>query len=214
MRFTTLKRLLCTGAFAALAGLSAPSQAIIYNSVFDPPDFFGSATFDVSPACLAAGPGFVANSGPCTVTWLSALVTLIDGPNQFTFDYAPSLLPSTSLVNTIWVQAGELAGVNSDPLGPYLVLTSLDPDLNGPWWIEFMFPPVGAFGYGIVNLYTGTCADESGGLCMRNPDPVSVADVLGFFRVPEPSTALLLALAAVAMGWTRGFGREIRVRLA
>jgi hypothetical protein len=203
--------MLCTGAFAALAGLSAPSQAIIYSSVFDPPDFFGTATFDVSPACLSSGPGLVANAGPCTVTWLSALVTLIDGPNQFTFDFAPSLLPSTSVVNSIWVQGGELAGVNSDPLGPYLVLTSPDPDLNGPWWIEFLFGPLGAFGYGVVNLYTGMCADVPGRPCVRNPDPVSVADVEGFFRVPEPSTALLLLLAAVTMGWTRASGRALRV---
>jgi hypothetical protein len=202
MRFTTFARTLCA-AFATVATLSAtPSGAAVYSSVFDPVDFHGVATFDVSDACLAAGPGLVANAGSCTVTWLSALVTLIDAPNQVSFDYAPAFLPSASAVSSIFVQAGELAGVNSSVIGPALVFASPDPDLNGPWWIEFLFGPLGEFAHGIVNLYHGNCVmDVTTPICTRDPLPTSVADVESFTRlsVPEPATLLLLAIAAAVL---------------
>jgi hypothetical protein len=197
-RLDTVRFLASLTLAASLALFAGASRAVVYTSTFDPPDFLGTATFDVSPGCLSAGPGLVANDGfACTVTWLSALVTLLDGPNSASLNYSPAFLPSALAVASVIVQGGELAGVNSIPIGPALVVGNADPDLNGPWWIEYLFGPAGEFGLGIVNLYTGSCmSTESGMQCLRNPVPVSVADVESFARLAEEPQTLALLVAA------------------
>lgn len=204
-----LRRFLACAALAAASAVpGGNADAVVYSSAFDPPNFMGTATFDVSQACLSAGNGFQTNGGPpagCSVTWLNATVTFQDAPT-LTFDYT-AFLPDGGAVNTIWVQNGELAGVNSDAIGPVLISGNSNPLFNGPWWIQFSFTPIintdraldGEFGLGVVHLFTGSCR---GDLCTMNDVPVETADVLNFTRVqvPEPAT-LALVLGAVGGAW-------------
>src|SRR5215218_1572132 len=105
---------------AALSLLSVPASAVIYGSTFDPPDFFGTASFDVSPGCLSSD-GFHANDhDTCFVTWLTAVVTFRETPataHTVTFSFGPPILPSATAVNDVFVQGGELVGVDSNIIG-------------------------------------------------------------------------------------------------
>lgn len=213
MDYSNLRRSLAGAAFAAALALpAADAGAVVYSSTFDPPNFNGTATFDVSQACLDIGTGFATPGvGGCTVTWLSATVTFQDAPG-LTFDYT-GFLPDSTAVNSIWVDDGELGGVISDAIGAVVISGNPNPAFNGPWWIQYAFsppdadlraldgPPLsGAFGLGVVYLYTGTC---DGPACFRNPDPVETANVESFTRVtqvPEPGT-LILFLGAVGGAW-------------
>jgi len=218
------KRALVCAAVATALGLPAgAANAVVYSSTFDPPDFEGIATFDVDQACLNVGTGFQNNPDfytGCTVNWLSATVTLKDDPaTPRTFSYDPAFLPSLTAVNDIFVRSGELAGVNSDVIGP-VILTDPNPNFSGPFWIEYVFsqsaalfaaaapgvsPSNGTFGLGIVNLYRGSCtASTTGGPnCVRNEFPSDVAQVENFTRVsqvPEPGI-LGLILGAIGGIW-------------
>ena len=202
---------------AALAGALAlcgsVAQAVVYNSVFDPPDFRGTATFDVSQGCLDVGTGYAFPGGSCTVEWLTAEVTFTSGPT-FTFDYA-DLLPDSGIVNFIRVEEGDLAGVNSNELGPHSVSGAPDSSYDGLWWTQYSFPPpdiisvldgppsTGTFGLGVVYLYSGACTPSDlpdvPPICTPAIQPSEVAQV-EFFRattVPEPGTVLLVALAGL-----------------
>jgi hypothetical protein len=236
MKYLSVRSLACAAVTLALGLPAGPAGAVVYSSVFDPVDFEGVATFDVSQGCLDAGPGSVVNDGStCTVIWLGATITLKDPPaTPLTFSYDPAFLPSPTAVDDIWVESGELVGVNSSIIGPVIIVGDPHPDFNGPWWIEFEFTPAsafsafsldgpigsGAFGLGTVNLFTGSC--DSGGdfyvdsvdgpFCTRNDDPTSVADVQSFARVaiPEPGTLGLLLGALAAGGIARRRGRNRR----
>ena len=113
-RCLELARTLASLTFAAVtASVATPAAAIVFNSSFDPVDFFGNATFDVAPSCLGSS-GFVSNNGdPCTVTWLTADVTLTNGSNSVSFSYQPEHLPDPFAVQNIFVDDGALVGVNS-----------------------------------------------------------------------------------------------------
>jgi len=219
MKNMSFRQSLASAAVAVALGLSTGSaDAVVYSSFFDPPDFEGIATFDVDQACLDAGPGFVdpyTLSG-CDVTWLTATVTLKEPTfTPRTFDYHPDFLPSSSVVNNIFVQGGELRGVNSDVIGPVVISGDPNPNFNGPWWIQYSFtdtssflaslvtPSDGAFGFGIVRLFTGECRTEPEPICTRNPTPVEIAQVENFTRVsqvPEPGI-LGLILGALGGAW-------------
>ena len=147
MNESSLRRSLASAAVvAALVLHGGVADAVVYSSAFDPPDFEGVALFDVSQACLSHGDGsrnngeIFGDSTVCTVTWLDADVTFKD-PNPLPpdqseqLDFAPPL-PSPSAVTDIFVQGGELVGVNSIPIGPVIVSGSPVSDFNGPWWIE------------------------------------------------------------------------------
>lgn len=205
------RTLACVVAAVALGLPGGSADAVVYSSSFDPPDFEGTATFDVSPGCLSAGGGYQLNgAGGCTITWLSATVTFNDPLAPTTFSYVPGFLPGSPAVNRIWVAGGELAGVDSTVIGAMLLSGQANPAFNGPWWIQFAFDPSaasllnGAFGLGIVNLFTGTCSiDSAQPVCTRNLDPSSVAQVENFTRVREVAEpeSFGLALAAIAGAW-------------
>ena len=141
MDYSSLRRsLACAAAAAALGLAGGAADAVVYSSTFDPPNFRGTATFDVSQACLSAGSGFQTNGvGECTVTWLSATVTVQDAPG-LTFDYT-AFLPDPDVVSSIWVQGGELAGVISGAIGAVIISDHSNPAFNGPWWIQYSFAP-------------------------------------------------------------------------
>lgn len=229
MKNLSLRRFMAGAAVAAALGVpGGDADAVVYSSAFDPPNFNGTATFDVSQACLSAGNGFQANGGPpagCTVTWLSATVTFQDTPT-LTFDYT-AFLPDSDAVSQIWVQDGELAGVISGAIGPVIISDNSNPLFNGPWWIQYAFAPPddliaaldgppsgGQFGLGVVYLYTGTC---DGRVCEQNPEPAETAQVENFTRVaqvPEPGT-LGLVLGAVGGAWLARRRRKLAaVRVA
>jgi hypothetical protein len=212
MDFSKPRRLLGCAVVVAALGFCGNAAAVVYSSTFDPPNFNGTATFDVSQGCLDIGNGFASNnSGGCTVTWLSAVVNFTDAPG-LTFNYA-SLLPDSNIVFSVWIDDGELGGVRSGALGPVIISGSSNASFNRPWWIQFEFEPfsdlftaldgppsTGAFGFGVVYLYTGSC---DGDVCFRNPDPIEFANVENFTRVaqvPEPGMLVLL-LGAVAGAW-------------
>ena len=200
-----------TGAALALVlgSISVPATAAVYDVGYDPPDFFGTARFDVADSCLTTG-GFHSNDGvSCTVIWLSANVTFREafpGTRTTSFNYG-DLLPDPFVVSNVFVAGGELRGVNSGVIGPEIVSGDPVAIFNGPWWIQFTFSlpstfaadASGAFGLGTVSLFTGTCR---GGECSRNPTPSETADVTFIRRstVPEPGTLSLL-LAALGCGW-------------
>ncbi|HVE50477.1 MAG TPA: MYXO-CTERM sorting domain-containing protein [Casimicrobiaceae bacterium] len=196
---------------AALMVSAGTANAIVYSSSFDPPDFSGVATFDVAPACLLLGPGTVSNgSGGCTVTWLTAMVTLNQPTfTSRTFTFEPFFLPSVAAVNSIFVSGGELAGVDTSIIGPRVLFGDINPLFNGPFWLEYDFSSDGGggeLGLGVVNLYGGICPGEGPGSCAIFGPP-SVANVLNFTRVtgtgtgvPEPVSAAL-ALAALGAAW-------------
>lgn len=202
----SIRKALGATAIASMLSFGAgPAQAVVYSSEFDPPDFSGVATFDVAQACLDAGPGFVFNGSVvgCTISWLTAMVTLNEtGFAPRTFTYEPFFLPSVAAVNGVFVQGGNLAGVDSNIIGPRILSGDANPNFNGPFWLEYDFSLEGGggqLGLGVVNLYTGSCRVET---CFRDPNP-SVASVLNFRRVtaiPEPATAAL-ALAALGAAW-------------
>jgi hypothetical protein len=204
-RFPLAHTLACV-AFAALGAFrAAPADAVVFNSSFDPVDFSGTATFDVSPGCLAFS-GTVANDGDaCSVTWLSATATLTDDDsNAGTLQFQPGILPSATAVQSIFVVGGELAGVDSLAIGPAFVLDSADPDFAGPWWIQYVFTTDSELGLGIVHLFHGGCRFlDDLIICDRDDEPTATAQVLSFTRVtavPEPATLALLlgTLAAFA----------------
>jgi PEP-CTERM motif len=221
MDFSNLRRSLACAAVAVGLGLSwGNAGAVVYSSVFDPPNFSGTATFDVSQACLDIGTGFATPGiGGCTVTWLTATVAFTDAPG-LTFDYT-ALLPDSGVVSSIWIDDGDLAGVISGALGPVVISGSSNALFNGPWWIQYSFSPPddlitaldgppssGQFGLGVVYLYTGTCTptDLNGPLCVRNQTPSETANVESFTRVaqvPEPGTLVLILGAAAGLWFAR-----------
>ena len=219
-----LVRTFTATAIAGALGVVAatPASAVVYRSVFDPVSFEGTALFDVSQACLDVGTGFASNGSydGCTVNWLEAEVTLKDPTLTTlteTFQYQPTHLPSTTAVDSIFVQDGDLAGVSSDIIGPEIVSGSTHAPFNGPWWIQYTFgfsdeialasldtqaigPIGGQFGFGEVLLWGCNAGVTT---CESPQRIVDTADV-EFFRVvqvvPEPATTTL-AFAALWAAW-------------
>jgi len=207
------------GALGVVA--ASPAGAVVYRSVFDPVTFEGTALFDVSQACLDVGTGFVSNNNydGCTVNWLEAEVTLKDPATTLTetFQYHPNHLPDSGVVDEIFVQDGDLAGVSSSIIGPEIVSGSSHAPFNGPWWIQYTFglpgdillasldtqalgPIGGQFGFGQVLLWG---CDAGVTNCETPQRVVDTADV-EFFRVvqvvPEPASGAL-AFAALWAAW-------------
>ena len=220
MQKTNLARTFTATAIAGALGVVAasPAGAVVYRSVFDPVSFEGTALFDVSQACLDVGTGFASNNyDGCTVNWLEAEVTLKDPTLTTlteTFQYHPTHLPSTSAVNSIFVQDGDLAGVSSDIIGPMTVSGSSHAPFDGPWWIQYTFgfsddivlaslgpqalgPIGGQFGYGEVLLWSCNVGVTN---CVEPERIVDVAQVEFFRVVPEPATGTL-AFAALWAAW-------------
>lgn len=208
----------CAAAVVVLGLGLGQAGAVVYTSSFDPPNFRGTATFDVSPACLGAGNGFQSNGvAGCSVTWIGASVTFQNAPT-LTFNYA-GFLPDPGVVDLIWVEDGELAGVVSDAIGAVIISGNANPTFDGPWWIQFAFAPPsdatildgppanGLFGLGVVYLYTGICGLELG--CVRNPDPVEVAQVEFFRRVAQVAEPGSIALSLTALA-VAGMARRRR----
>ena len=193
---------------AALSVLSAPASAVIYGGHFDPPDFFGTATFDVSNGCLSSD-GIRSNDhDTCTVTWLTAALTFRETPptaHTLSFDFGTPFLPSNTAVFDVVVQGGELAGVDSAIIGAVTTSGDPNPTFNGSWYISFASPASSLFAtdavssfapnLGNVFLYRQVCDDG----CRPGPI-VETATVDSFFRIPEPATVTLL-LAAIGCGW-------------
>ena len=190
-----LSRAVVAAAFAALA---TTAQAVFVSGSFDPPDLSGTHTFELDgSSCLATdGPKSVNNSdiNNCQVA-LTRLTVLLD--HSFSLDFSESL--SFSGINSILVVDGQVAGVNSDVIGP----ATGGGDFPGPWWIQYRLDP------DPVDLLRGEdCASQSPSGC----SVVDTAFVVTFFtsdadgnpidgnRIPEPGSLLLL-VAALGAGW-------------
>lgn len=189
-----LSRAVVAAAFAALA---TTAQAVFVSGSFDPPDLSGTHTFELEGPCLdGTGQRSVNGDTNCTVT-LTRLTVLLD--NSFSLDFSESL--SFSGINSILVVDGQVAGVNSDVIGP----AAGGGDFPGPWWIQYRLDP------DPVDLLRGEdCASQSPSVCTV----VDTAFVVTFFasdangnpidgngnRIPEPGS-LLLIVAALGAGW-------------
>ena len=146
------------------------------------------------------------------MTWLTAQVTFRETPptaHTTTFDFPSPILPDTTAVSDVFVQGGQLAGVDSAIIGFVTISGDPNPTFNGSFYISYQSPfsddsvslladvsPSAAPNFGEVFLYRQTCVD---GPC-RPGSVVETATVDSFFRVPEPATLGLL-FAAVAGGW-------------
>ena len=107
------------------------ADAVVYSSRLRSAEFLRNGDLRRLPGCLDIGTGFATNGvGGCTVTWLTANVTLVGSPNA-NLDYGP-LLPDPGIISSIFVEDGELAGIISGALGSAIVSGHPDPTLNGP----------------------------------------------------------------------------------
>ena len=192
-------------AFAAvILGLAAAltpvrrADAAMFVGTFDPAfgaafprlGFNGTATFEISDACLA-------QNGFCTTTpidMLSATVTLYDLLNpasndQLTFGF-------TSLLN-VYTQGGRPFGVNSPIMGPQFGTVNDGIVFSGSIFLQFQLQDFGEAGVGIPSAYIFACP-ATNRQCSASDAIQSNRAVLTF--VPEPGSAalVLVALAAAA----------------
>ena len=177
------------------------ADAAMFVGAFDPAfgaafprlGFNGTATFEISDACLA-------QNGFCTTTpidMLSATVTLYDLLNpasndQLTFGF-------TSLLN-VYTQGGRPFGVNSEIIGPQSGTVNDGNDgfiFSGSIFLQFQLQDFGETGVGVPSAFIFACPASSP-QCSAGDAIQSNRAVLSF--VPEPGSAalLLVALAAAA----------------
>jgi hypothetical protein len=171
----------------AFAALTTTAQAVFISGNFDPPDLSGTHTFELVGDCVHSGTYTlnVNNEGACDVT-LTRLTVLLD--HSFPLDFS-SFIPFFG-INSILVESGQLAGVDTDLIGPAVVSSGT---YAGSWWIQYYFgssDPVDLF----RNCTAFSCV-------------VDTAFVVTFFvsdangnPIPEPGS-LALIIAALGAGW-------------
>lgn len=187
---------------AGLAAMLTPmrqADAAMFVGTFDPAfgpafprlGFSGTATFEISEACLA-------QTGFCTaepIDMLSATVTLYDllnpaNSDQLSFGFTP-------LVN-VYTQAGRPFGVNSPVIGPDSGFLGDGNDgliYSGSIFLQFQLQDFGGEGLGVPSAFIFACPASSP-QCSSEDAIRSNRAVLSF--VPEPGSAALLLIALAA----------------
>ena len=181
----------------AFAALTTTAQAVFVSGNFDPPDLSGTHTFELVGDCVHSGTYTlnVNNEGACDVT-LTRLTVVLD--HSFPLDFSSSI-PFFD-INSILVESGQLAGVDTDLIGPAVVSSGT---YAGSWWIQYYY-----FSGDPVDLLQDPCPTPgTTGRCV-----VDTAFTVTFFpsdadgnpidgnRIPEPGSLLLL-VAALGAGW-------------
>ncbi len=153
---------------ATVAAFAAPAYAAVWSSDYDPPEFVGTASFNVPDACLAATANLYsvgALPGCSVITVLSNVTTM-----PVVINFAP-VLPSND-VDSYVVIGGQLVGVNTGIIGGVNV-----GDIN--YWFQFVatFTSGGIESppsvHNLVNLFSNCqSSGESGVVC---GDPIATA---------------------------------------
>jgi len=197
---------------AALGALSAPAGAAPYRGTFDPTDFAGEYTINVSPACLTQSNGWYANAGICAATLLNAdsdvdSTDVTPAVTDLHVIFAPPAISSPSTLFGLYVYGGKI-----DSFDTALIHQQAGSgDLTNNWWIQFTS---GHRCYG-GPCYGGPLLEPEGApafnpnqrgvyLYLNTPgSPIAMAQYLGpaqDLAVPEPGTLGLL-LGGLASGW-------------
>jgi hypothetical protein len=201
------------GLAGALAGGTV--QAALYNSHFDPIDvvsFEGNGRFYVDDGCLLEDGVYTGLACNARLEFADLDLTVEDSPPEAGETGHVHFGLSTD-IDTIIIQDGELAGVNSGQIGPSFALPCTGAVCDTPWWVQWVAPlPVGTFAAlasipgDKVNLFAGSCSTDfvlkaTFEPCSPDEGPVGVAFDVDFTRIPEPgSLALLGAGLIVAFG--------------
>lgn len=177
------------------------ADAAMFVGTFDPAfgpafprlGFNGTATFEISEACLAQ-PGTFCTTAP--IDMLSATVTLYDLLNPSNTEFVN--FGFTSLLN-VYTQSGRPFGVNSEIIGPVPGALGDNNDgfiYSGSVFLQFQLD-FGEAGVGIPSAFIFACPASSP-QCSSGEAIQSNRAVLSF--VPEPGSAalVLVALAAAA----------------
>jgi hypothetical protein len=177
-----------------------PASAAPYRGSFDPVDFSGEYTINVSPNCLLTD-GWHANAGICSATLLSTFsnVTALpsDTPNfNGHLDFAPPPISSPSELFGIFVYGGRIDSFDT----ALLPSVGSSPPTTDSWWLQFVSGQmpctvcITAFDTSLRGVYLYADSMTS---------PVAMAQYTGpaiDLAIPEPGT-LGLMLGAFGSGW-------------
>jgi hypothetical protein len=213
---------------AALGVLATPASAAPFRGTFDPTNFSGEYTINVSAGCLAQANGWYANAGICSATLLDAQadVTSSDVTPNFNghLRFAPPVITSPSTLFGLYVYGGAIDSFDTTLIHHNVATSDATPH---DWWIQF------TSGH---RCYGGPCVGPLGGPTDVQPEgapgfdprlngvylygvstgaPLDRASYLGPAvdiggAVPEPGTLSLL-LGALGGGWLARRRRKEKV---
>jgi hypothetical protein len=163
----------------ALAGGGNAAQASLWDATYDPPEFVGTAVFNVPDACLSVTDGL--HTGGCGIQVTSNVTTA-----PFAINFAATL-PSTDVLSYV-VVGGQLVGVETGIIGPVDVSET-------DYWFQFLTSFNNNAVSNVANLYTD-CSDNECSTTAQTTSGVTFARQ----TTPEPGSIGLI-LGAFGAGW-------------
>ncbi len=163
----------------ALAGGGNPAQASLWDATYDPPEFVGTAVFNVPDACLSVPNGL--HAGGCGIQVISNVTTA-----PFAINFAGAL-PSSDILSYV-VIGGQLAGVETGIIGSVNVSAT-------DYWFQFLTSFNNNAVSNVADLYTN-CSDNECSTTAQTTRGVTFARQ----TTPEPGS-LGLILGALGAGW-------------
>lgn len=196
---------------AALLGAAESARAAIYRGSWDPkygepfPDlgWKGTATFYVPDACLL-GSGWVSNDDTCSndgMKVLSASVSLYDWHTSTVAEIL-NFNPSVPVFQ-MYIDAGQLAGVSTDFLGPKRATSSIAGSGANYFDLQFLESTTNN-----VQLFHTPGSKNPGCAYVGSPNYSAAcgysanAPTMTLTLVPEPATFALVLAGLGAIGFT------------